>query len=286
MALGLFDTPLPRPTRPGLFKEMAQYRSAPGIARSQSRAAAYDRLAQLPENILGTATKFNQFREVQMNLRPTKQVSPALAAAYPEIADVPFGKAKDLLPALLTARKTDTGNVLAMTGAAALKAGKIPRGTRIIDVPKSPDTDKPLSSEAAKTITTAESGIVSIDKALEILDKDPNAARKLASPVASALKIGNKELQRLDRAMFNATDALLRKRTGAVAPEPEVRRYVNSILGGLTTNPSVVREALEEVRDELRGLSREVRPGRELTPSPKGSAQQLKTKSGIPYSIE
>ena len=75
------------------------------------------------------------------------------------------------------------------------------------------------------------------------------------------IEVGNKELQRLDRAMFNATDALLRKRTGAVAPEPEVRRYVKSILGGLTTDPSVVREALMEVRDELQGLSDRVRPG-------------------------
>ena len=142
MALGLFDVPLPRPTRPGLFREMAELRAAPDIARSQSRAQAYERLGQLPQTLFNAAQQFQQYRGAQQQYKsaqqdalPTKTVAPALALRFPEIADIPFGKAKDFLSSLRI--ETQAQEVPAITEEEALKRGMVKEGTRIIKPPRS-----------------------------------------------------------------------------------------------------------------------------------------------------
>ena len=83
-----------------------------------------------------------------------------------------------------------------------------------------PDESKnKIGATAAQRITFADSGGRGVKDALDIYIKNPDILRNQLLP-------GKFASRKFDSALFRAVENLLRAKTGAAAPEPEVRRYM------------------------------------------------------------
>lgn len=103
---------------------------------------------------------------------------------------------------------------------------------------------KPEAVAAKKNRTLGESGLRTLEQAKEIYEKDPNVLLKQ--------KIPGQWLSRdFDNAMFNTIETILRLRTGAAAPESEVRRYMSKAGINFGDSPEVVEQKLQNLEADL-----------------------------------
>lgn len=126
--------------------------------------------------------------------------------------------------------KTATGYTLQQLGTAyskAIQAGDKTAAAQLKDMydiessfQKTQGTGgKPLSVKAAEDLSTTQSGINGLAEVNKILKDDPSVLAKQLVP-------GQFVSRKFDSALFRTVEALLRLRTGAAAPEQEVRRYM------------------------------------------------------------
>jgi len=100
------------------------------------------------------------------------------------------------------------------------------------------------SGEVRKLEGLGSSGLRSIQTVREIYVKDPDILTKQLIP-------GKFVSRTFDSALFNAVDALLRIRTGAQAPEKEIRRYMSSLGPTFGDDPKTVEFKLKQLEQAL-----------------------------------
>src|SRR3990167_965394 len=91
----------------------------------------------------------------------------------------------------------------------------------------------------------AKTGLKSIGNVMAIYEKDPGILKKQLIP-------GKFASRSFDSALFSTVDTLLRIRTGATAPEEEIRRYVNAYGPQFGDNPEDVKFKLDNLENALR----------------------------------
>lgn len=145
-------------------------------------------------------------------------------------------------------------------------------------------TPKPMSSESAKNVATAESGIRQIDKLMEFYRTSPNARMvlsKIGGIGAEAAVVGDTEAQKILNASQEAADTITRLRTGAALNREEEIYYGNLLrnrwktLGGQLDSLNNVKQFLESVYEDLQTGKRVMyQPDKDKKPSPtsKGGA--------------
>jgi hypothetical protein len=108
------------------------------------------------------------------------------------------------------------------------------------------------SQDKASTTTEGErtrqnlskSGLSSLKEVERMLEEDPSLITKQQIP-------GKFQSKKFDAALFNAVDSLLRVRTGATAPEEEIRRYMSSFGPTLGDSVDDVNYKFGLLRDNL-----------------------------------
>lgn len=95
-----------------------------------------------------------------------------------------------------------------------------------------------LNATQIKDQNFARSGLRSLEKVKQLIGPGKLAANAIPG------KLGARDY---DNAAFAATDALLRLRTGAQAPETEVRRYQKSLFPALGDSQETINQKLSEV---------------------------------------
>lgn len=108
---------------------------------------------------------------------------------------------------------------------------------------------KPLGSAQAKNYDLARSGLRSLDTVEQLYNEDPSLLLKQLTP-------GKFFSRKFDSALFNAVDTLLRLRTGAQAPEQEIRRYMYSIGPTAGDNTEDVEFKIQQLRQTLQDAER------------------------------
>src|SRR3990167_10432506 len=91
----------------------------------------------------------------------------------------------------------------------------------------------------------AKTGLKSIENVYKIYEKDPNILTKQLIP-------GKFASRSFDSALFSTVDTLLRIRTGATAPEEEIRRYINAYGPQFGDSPEDVKFKLSNLETALR----------------------------------
>lgn len=98
---------------------------------------------------------------------------------------------------------------------------------------------KPYSVKAAEDLSTTQSGINGLEEVNKILKEDPTVLAKQLVP-------GQFVSRKFDSALFRTVEALLRLRTGAAAPEQEVRRYMRKFGPTFGDSPEAIQFKLEQ----------------------------------------
>lgn len=120
---------------------------------------------------------------------------------------------------------------------------------------QSPEAEeKTYTGADATRIAAAKTGIAAVERAREVLDK-PGGNLKLFGATTTILpeKVGDITPfgRGLESDLFDAVDIILRQRTGAQAPETEVRRYLKQKGPRLSDTKEVKEQKLNAIRDEL-----------------------------------
>lgn len=112
---------------------------------------------------------------------------------------------------------------------------------------------KPLNATQATRAAAANNALKDIPMIAEAIESGRLGGAK-ALP-GSGTQIGRRILgtENLDAALFNIADNILRARTGAAAPEAEVRRFVDTFLPAPIDSAKAKREKLERAIRELQG---------------------------------
>ena len=88
------------------------------------------------------------------------------------------------------------------------------------------------------------SGLRSLETVEQIVSEDPTVLAKQLTP-------GKFFSRQFDSALFNTVDSLLRLRTGAQAPETEIRRYMYSMGPTFGDDPQTIQFKIEQLRAAL-----------------------------------
>lgn len=107
-----------------------------------------------------------------------------------------------------------------------------------------PTSPKSKSVTGAVRLSLAKSGIRNLQTAKQELAKDPSVLTKNLIP-------GQFFTRQFDSSMFRTVEALLRMRTGAAAPEQEVRRYMNQFAPRFGDSPTVIQTKLANLEADL-----------------------------------
>ena len=139
------------------------------------------------------------------------------------------------------------------------------------------DKKPEVIGEKPAKLTTAESkfvgGAVSAQSELkqivDILFNGDLENGTLNKSVVAALNLPGGQLvsgeaQKLESLIFNLSDLRLRDKSGATAPEPEVKRYYNSISPSLTDREDTVRLKIKRLVTELDGNINAFKQGRKI----------------------
>ena len=230
MPNGLGPFNIPRRQRRSIDPaQLASYLAAPEVARQQSRADIFGSLAQLPQQFIQTVQQQKQLAKSIRKITPQD----ALGKSFPEVIGMTTEEAKAFVGPIISARKTGV-------------TPKVPR----------------VSAESARATGSAESGVTSAKKALDILAKDPNAARKILAPLGAgfAMKAKDKQLQLFDREITNLSDAIIRARTGAAATKEEIVNFKKILIGNVFQDPSVTRQSIQAIQKELSSVVKRMAP--------------------------
>lgn len=120
--------------------------------------------------------------------------------------------------------------------------------------------------EVEKLRNLGESGLRTLGQVKSIYESDPTVLTKQKIP-------GKFFSRSFDNALFNTVDALLRIRTGAAAPEEEVRRYMASLGPNFGDSTEVVEQKLNNLSADLANAAKKENAGVSLSPIPQGSMQ-------------
>ena len=122
--------------------------------------------------------------------------------------------------------------------------------------------------EFKKLRNLGESGLRTAEQVKSIYERDPTVLTKQKIP-------GRFFSRDFDNALFNTVDSLLRIRTGAAAPEEEVRRYMASIGPNFGDSPQVVEQKLNNLIADLSSAAGRESSDIKVSPVPQGSAQSV-----------
>ena len=181
--------------------------------------------------ILDDGTVEIQRRDSAGKVLETKVVDPKNLPSY----GIPYSKYADELDAYQKMQQTDSG-----------------------------EGEKVRSGADAKVVATTKSGLRSVESAKERL-KFKEQGDKVSTGLMSKLQLygASTDLmpwnigdltpwgRGLEKDLFDAADAVLRMRTGAAAPEEEIRRYLKNKGPRPTDSPKVQKEKLDAMEQEL-----------------------------------
>ena len=130
---------------------------------------------------------------------------------------------------------------------------------------------KPMAKEGTgveveKLRNLGESGLRTLSQVKSIYESDPTVLTKQKIP-------GKFFSRSFDNALFNTVDALLRIRTGAAAPEEEVRRYMASLGPNFGDSAEVVEQKLNNLSADLANAAKKENVSTKVSPVPQGSMQ-------------
>jgi hypothetical protein len=108
-----------------------------------------------------------------------------------------------------------------------------------------PTEEKPEAVTRIKLKGLGESGLKAVQNVRNIYESDPAILTKQLIP-------GKLKSRKFDSALFQAVDSLLRIRTGAAAPEKEIRRYMRSMGPTFGDSPEVVQFKLNQLESALK----------------------------------
>lgn len=118
-----------------------------------------------------------------------------------------------------------------------------------------------VTKPSASNLVQAQSGLQSLRQLESILSGDPNVLAKTATPGRGINALGIGSFVRnatgtgeFDQAAFNAVENLLRIKTGAAAPESEVRRYMSQYLPQPGDSQSVVRQKMNSLYSQFQSI--------------------------------
>lgn len=105
----------------------------------------------------------------------------------------------------------------------------------------------------AQNYGLAKAGSRSLQQLASLIQSDPSVVTKSATPGGNLPIVGGyirnaAGVGEYDALAFNTIDALLRARTGAAAPESEIRRYVNKLIPRAGDSPSTIQTKLRELQ--------------------------------------
>jgi len=109
-----------------------------------------------------------------------------------------------------------------------------------------PDSEKNRSASDAKLIAAAKTGIGAVERSKEKL-KDGGGVMELFGATTPLTPWGRE----LESDLFDAVDIILRQRTGAQAPEEEVRNYLKQKGPRITDSPETRMAKLDKLQQEL-----------------------------------
>lgn len=150
----------------------------------------------------------------------------------------------------------------------ALRRAGTVQGGRYLDLYKElkPKEKRETGVEFAKMRGLGESGLRTLGQVKSLYEKDPTVLTKQ--------KIPGKFFSRdFDNSLFNTVDTLLRLRTGAAAPESEVRRYMASLGPNFGDSPQVVEQKLNNLAADLSAAAGQAPSQVSVSPVPQGSMQ-------------
>lgn len=137
---------------------------------------------------------------------------------------------------------------LQLTQQGVLDVGELAKSNPQLALQATKQGAKPAPSketEAQKTKSSlATSGLKSLGKVEQFLEKDPNLPVKQLIP-------GKLASRSFDSALFGAVDTLLRIRTGATAPEEEIRRYMSAYGPQAGDSPEDVAFKINQLKTAL-----------------------------------
>lgn len=112
---------------------------------------------------------------------------------------------------------------------------------------------KPLTASQATRAAAANNALRDIPMIAESIDTGKLGGAKMLP--GSGTQIGRRLLgtENLDAALFNIADNILRARTGAAAPEAEVKRFVETFLPSATDSTQAKKDKLARAIRELQG---------------------------------
>jgi hypothetical protein len=114
-------------------------------------------------------------------------------------------------------------------------------------------SNKPLTASQATRAAAANNALRDIPMISDAIETGKLGGAKMLP--GSGTQIGRRLLgtENLDAALFNIADNILRARTGAAAPEAEVRRFVETFLPSATDSVEAKRDKLARAIRELQG---------------------------------
>ena len=112
---------------------------------------------------------------------------------------------------------------------------------------------KPLTASQATRAAAANNALSDIPMIADAIETGKLGGAKVLP--GSGTQIGRRILgtENLDAALFNIADNILRARTGAAAPEAEVKRFVDTFLPAATDSAKAKRDKLARAIRELQG---------------------------------
>lgn len=117
---------------------------------------------------------------------------------------------------------------------------------------KSPVEEKPMSGESAKLTGVIRSGLESVGGIRETMGEDFEGADLALFGARTPLTPWGRGLE---KDIYNLADAILRLRTGAAAPEAEVKRFMK-VIGPSPLDPDEVKkQKIEDAEIELRQVA-------------------------------
>jgi len=126
-----------------------------------------------------------------------------------------------------------------------------------------------LSTAESKFVGSAVSAKTELKQLVDILFNGDLENGSLNSTVVTALNIPGGQLfsgeaQKLQSLIFNLSDLRLRDKSGATAPEPEVKRYYDFIAPNITDREATVRLKIKRLVTELDGNINAFKQGRKI----------------------
>ena len=126
-----------------------------------------------------------------------------------------------------------------------------------------------LSTAESKFVGSAVSAKTELKQLVDILFNGDLENGSLNSTVVAALNLPGGQLfsgeaQKLQSLIFNLSDLRLRDKSGATAPEPEVKRYYDFIAPNITDREATVRLKIKRLVTELDGNINAFKQGRKI----------------------